>query len=124
MYVKHFHLECATLKDELNQQSLHHASVVATLERQISQLDQRGADLKMQIVEFELEKVASHQEHDIQTKKLQTKLLQLENSINADSANWSDQVKKLEAEIEEVLETVWTFINLCPCASLEGKVYY
>ena len=58
--------------------------------------------MKIKIVELELEKATSEQEHEVKRKELQKKFSQLEESYHASNAKLSDQIRRLEAEVEEV----------------------
>ncbi len=91
-------IECSALKEQLSQQSSQHLIKVSGLERRISELDSVATDLKMQIVEFELDKASFHKEK----RELQELLSQQEESSRANDVKWENEVRRLEAEIEEV----------------------
>ena len=95
-------LECRALEEQLSQQSSQHSTIISELERRISELDHLKANLKMQIVELELEKASFQHEHDMKVGELLDKLSKQEELASASDTKLKDQIKRLEAEIEEV----------------------
>lgn len=103
-------LECQALKEQLSRQSSQHITRLSELERHITELDRLKSNLKMQIVELELEKASFQHEQDMKVGELEEKLSRQVELASASDTKWKDQIKRLEAEIEEV-RIILTTVN-------------
>ena len=86
----------------MHDQSAQHLVRVSVLEKQVSELDRVGTDLKLKVVELELEKAACQQDNDMERKELQRKVLEQQALSLANESRWGEQVKNLQADIEDV----------------------
>lgn len=95
-------IECVTLKRQLSEESLQHTSKLSNLEGKIAQLDSQGTELKMQIVEMELQREMKQQEFEKAYKKFQDKLAEQEGLSCQNQSVWEEQLNQLKMEIEDV----------------------
>lgn len=95
-------IEHVTLKRQLSEESLRHTSELSNLEGKRAQLDHQGTELKMQIVEIELQREMKQQEFEKAYKKLQDKLAEQECLSCQNKSIWEEQLNRLKMEIGDV----------------------
>lgn len=93
--------ECSALNELLIKESSLHASDCLNGERKLAELDKQGTELKIQVVELELEITMKQQEHDKECQEIQNKLLKQEQLASDYHASWLNEVNQLKVVIEE-----------------------
>ena len=79
-----------------------HTAEVRTVEKQLVEVDRQSTDLKMQLIEAELEKVSFQQEHDVTVSELKEKLDQHYVLLCEERQHCGTTVQQLQFVIEEV----------------------
>ena len=72
------------------------------MEGRIVELDEQVTDLKLQIIEADLEKASKQQEHDKKCRELQEMLTKKEEQYCEAHTQWSNRLKLMRSDIEEV----------------------
>lgn len=90
------------MNEQLRKESSEHVSQQSNWEQQFFDLDKQVTELKMVVVEFELEKASKQQNFEQELKELQEKISKQQKLYDEEHAIWMNQVCQLKAEVEEV----------------------
>lgn len=90
------------MKEQLREESSWHVSQLLQFERQVSELDKRKTELRIEMVELELEKTTKLEESEKKYKELQDSFTQWQMVTNESQNNWEVQLQQHKDELEEV----------------------
>lgn len=90
------------MNEQLNELSETNIAEQSRLQERTLALDKQLTELKMQIVEAEIEKAAIQRNHKEECQELLNKMTKLEEQSQQDYSNWTNQLSQLKKESEEV----------------------
>lgn len=95
-------VECDELSEELSVREAACAAQQSHWERYTQQHEQQVAELRMQIMEIQLERAEREKEYEVKCEGLQLELEKQEKLAHKDRDHWNEQLGQLKAKLEEV----------------------
>lgn len=96
------YIECSHLNSLLLSESERHVEEMASIEGRLAERDGLVTELKMQVVECELERDEKLSIHTRESKELEDKLRAQEEAMETDHTHWTNQMSQLKCEMAEV----------------------